>query len=174
MRAERVLLLADTHGELDPRIASLALDVDRVVHAGDVGSAGVLAALAAGGAAVLAVGGNNDVPAKWSADEHALLRCLTTRIEVDLPGGRLVVVHGDAWPARDRHTRLRRAFADARAVLYGHSHRLVIDTHASPWVLNPGAAGRVRTHGGPSCLLLTAAAGDWRIEPRRFPPAGRG
>ncbi|WP_257388244.1 metallophosphoesterase family protein, partial [Tahibacter caeni] len=85
----------------------------------------------------------------------------------DLPGGRLVVVHGDRWPARGRHAALRRAYPAARAVVYGHSHRLVVDTDALPWVLNPGAAGRARTNGGPSCLLLHATAQAWRVLPQR-------
>ncbi|MFM1890995.1 MAG: hypothetical protein RLZ44_72, partial [Pseudomonadota bacterium] len=41
---------------------------------------------------------------------------------------------------------------------------------AIPWVLNPGAAGRSRTFGGPSCLLLHAGARVWRVETHRFPP----
>jgi hypothetical protein len=37
-----------------------------------------------------------------------------------------------------------------------------------PWVLNPGAAGRTRTYGGPSCLLLIAGETDWKVEVHRF------
>jgi hypothetical protein len=35
-------------------------------------------------------------------------------------------------------------------------------------VLNPGAAGRTRTYGGPSCLLLIAGETDWKVEVHRF------
>jgi hypothetical protein len=31
-------------------------------------------------------------------------------------------------------------------------------------VVNPGASGKVRTHGGPSCLILNAGNGDWTFE----------
>jgi predicted phosphodiesterase len=82
-----------------------------------------------------------------------------------------VVLHGDRVnPAGTRHARLRGRYAEARAVVYGHSHRLVCDTAAMPWVLNPGAAGRDRTHGGPSCLVLTAGAAEWSVEAVRFSP----
>jgi hypothetical protein len=37
-------------------------------------------------------------------------------------------------------------------------------------VLNGGAAGKVRTHGGPSCVELTIDGERWRAELRRFPP----
>ncbi|HSX59351.1 MAG TPA: metallophosphoesterase family protein [Tahibacter sp.] len=43
----RVLIVSDTHGLIDARIAALAQGCDAVVHGGDVGAAGVLAALGA-------------------------------------------------------------------------------------------------------------------------------
>ncbi len=86
-----------------------------------------------------------------------------------LPGGRLAVIHADTiGPAARRHWRLREAYRNVRAVVYGHSHRLVIDDSAAPWILNPGAAGKTRTYGGPSYLILHAAAAGWKIEVRQF------
>ena len=164
----RVLLLADTHGVLDERIAALARDCDLAVHAGDVGAATVLGQLRAAGARVVAVRGNNDVAAKWPAGEQAELAALAAEALVELPGGTLAVLHGDRYAAAQRHARLRAEFAAARAVVYGHSHRLVVDDAARPWILNPGAAGRARTFGGPSGLLLEASAWRWRVEVVRF------
>jgi putative phosphoesterase len=164
----RVLLLADTHGQLDARIAELARTCDVVVHAGDVGNAAVLDALSYGGARVIAVRGNNDVASKWPRGDLRKLGALDDEARIALPGGTLVVVHGDRHAPATRHARLRRAYPDARAVVYGHSHRLVVDDTATPWTLNPGAAGRARTHGGPSCLVLDARAKSWRIETHRF------
>jgi putative phosphoesterase len=164
----RALLLADTHGVLDERIAALARECDIAVHAGDVGAAAVLDALQAGGAQVFAMCGNNDVPAKWSIDERTALATLHDVVRVELPGGVLVATHGDQFSPSKRHARLRAAFPEARAILYGHSHKLVIDDAEAPWDQNPGAAGRARTFGGPSCLLLNASASGWRVEARRF------
>jgi hypothetical protein len=45
---------------------------------------------------------------------------------------------------------------------------LICDRSAVPWVLNPGAAGRARTFGGPSCLVLTASSMSWRLKIFRF------
>jgi hypothetical protein len=59
-------------------------------------------------------------------------------------------------------------------VLYGHSHRLLQDFAAEPWILNPGAAGRARTGGGPSCLVLEAGIGAWRVGAWQFPALPRG
>ncbi len=98
---------------------------------------------------------------------------LPQQVEVQLPGGTLVVIHGHRTPARQRHALLRRRFPGARAVIYGHSHRLVVDQDQTPWVLNPGAAGHSRTFGGPSCLVLSAAGTCWALETVRFDPLPR-
>jgi hypothetical protein len=164
----RVLILSDTHGQLDARIAALARDCEVVVHAGDVGNTAVLDALRASGANVVAIRGNNDVAAKWPRDERDALDALDDEARTELPGGTLIAVHGDRYTPATRHARLRTAYPDARAVVYGHSHRLVIDDSATPWILNPGAAGRARTYGGPSCLVLEARAKIWRVASRRY------
>ena len=173
----RVAILSDTHGAVDPRVLAVVATCDLAVHGGDIGSGDVLEAIAArlgaGAGALHAVLGNNDVPAKWPECHRALLPRLPERLEIDLPGGRLAVIHGHQTPARGRHDRLRRIFPDTHAIVYGHSHRLVMDRSAFPWVINPGAAGRSRTFGGPSCLVLTAAHLGWHLESHRFRPPGQ-
>lgn len=164
----RALLLSDTHGVLDARIAQLAARCDVAVHAGDVGSMAVLDALRDACGKLIAVRGNNDVVTKWPVTDRAALAALPLQAEATLPGGTLMVVHGDAYASQRRHDRLRAVFATARAVLYGHSHRMIVDDARRPWVLNAGAAGRARTYGGPSCLVLHASALSWRVEEFRF------
>jgi putative phosphoesterase len=170
----RVLIVSDTHGFLDPRIEDAAADCQLAVHAGDIMGAEVLERLRAAAGDVVAVRGNNDVPAKWDSPEAGVLAGIADQELVELPGGTVAVVHGHrVWDYRDRHGRLRRMFPQARAVIYGHSHQQVVDLDARPWVLNPGAGGRNRTFGGPSCLVLHAGPDEWRVEPLRFPPLRR-
>ena len=165
----RVALLADSHGFLDPRIAEHVTACDYAVHAGDVGGAHVLCALNPA-IAVVAVRGNNDTPERWSESEAHSLGNLPTVAHVDLPGGHLVVIHGDDNRSlAQRHRHFRRHYADASAVVYGHSHRLQMDCEAVPWILNPGAAGRTRVYDGPSCMLLDCAAEGWSVEPVQLP-----
>lgn len=167
----RVALLADTHGYVDPRVLGEALACDHVVHAGDVGGAAVLEALSRSGGGLTVVRGNNDLPGRWGDAGQGRLETLPLEARLELPGGALVVVHGHrSGPPGARHERLRRDHAGSRAVVYGHSHRLVVDLEGTPWVLNPGAAGRARTHGGPSYIRLIATRAHWEVEPRRFPP----
>jgi len=163
----QVLVLSDTHGHLDPRVLALAEGSDWVLHAGDVGATTVLQALSQPGRELIAVYGNNDQLGKW-LDEGP--PALPAEAHVDLPGGRIVVVHGHREnPVAARHGKLRQRFPQARAIVYGHSHRLVCDLEYKPWVLNPGAAGKARTFGGPSCILLHIRGSSWRVEPVRFP-----
>ena len=171
MQATSVIIVSDTHGFLDPRIARLAARCDYAVHAGDIGDSAVLRALRPKRKKVTAVRGNNDTDAKWLPKDRALLRRLPSFARLDLPGGKLGVVHGDrAGPVATRHDRLRALYPAVRMIVYGHSHRMQFDRTSIPWVLNPGAAGRTRTCGGPSCVILEARAGTWRVRNYRFNP----
>lgn len=167
----RIALVSDTHDFVDPRIVEIAGMCDFVVHAGDIGNREVLNRLRPRGGRVAAVSGNNDTAGKWPARQREAVRRLPEEVRLTLPGGTLVAVHGDrVTPAHERHERLRRLYPDARAVVYGHTHRAVCDQETLPWILNPGAGGRSRTFGGPACLVLDVGARIWRVELLRFPP----
>jgi len=160
----RIGIVSDTHGVLAPRVLEGLTGCDVIVHAGDVGAAAVLRALRTAAPEVLAVRGNNDVPRKWEGSRGEL-EALPNEVVFEAPGGTVVVVHGHrVLPARDRHARLRALHPAARAIVYGHSHRRVLDLEETPWVINPGAAGRARTFGGPSACILTAGPRRWRVE----------
>ncbi len=168
-RKVRIGILSDTHGWIDPDIQSVLAGADCIVHAGDIMGAPVLQTLEglARQKRVLAVAGNNDIGGKDSNGD-----ALPTVAEVQLPGGQLVVTHGDQFGAMPGHERLRETWPDARAIVYGHTHRLVCDRDARPWVLNPGAAGRIRVHDGPSCLVLTIDKEAWTVDTHQFKPSG--
>ncbi len=165
----RIAIVSDTHGAVDERVLDAVRGCDAALHAGDVGGARVLDALAQATGTLLAVRGNNDVARKWPGADTAALEALPEEAHLPAPGGTIAVTHGHrALPARDRHRKLRERFPGARLVVYGHSHRLCIDRDAEPWVANPGAAGRARTFGGPSLLVLEAGPRGWTLMPRRF------
>ena len=165
----RVAILSDTHGHVCPQVLAVVKSCDIAVHAGDIGSSNVLDQLQSGTGDVHAVRGNNDVPGLWHGDELDVLETIPDVAELELPGGRLAVEHGHAhgWSSPDLG-QLRAAYPGVRAIVYGHTHRQLIDREQNPWVLNPGAAGRIRNRGGPSCLVLTASPGSWNIETFRF------
>ncbi len=164
----RIALLSDTHGDIAAGLEAALQNAELIVHAGDIGSATVLARLA-DIAPCVAVIGNNDVPAKWPRGQRSALTRLPECAELSLTGGILGVVHGHQWPrVACRHARLRQAWPDARCVVYGHSHRAVIDDAALPWILNPGAAGRQRALGGAGWLGLNVSARRWTVHLNGF------
>jgi hypothetical protein len=156
-------ILSDSHGYLDPRIEKTVNQCDYIVHAGDIFNAQVLEQLKPK-KELTAVAGNNDYPAAWKAEEVEIVSALPDTSKLELPGGLIIVEHGHRLGNQPDHDQLRWDHAEARLIVYGHTHHRVIDQSAEPWVVNPGASGKVRTHGGPSCLILNASESEWAIE----------
>ncbi len=146
----RVGLIADTHGLLRPEVAAAFEAVDHIVHAGDVGSPEVLEGLSAI-APVTAVWGNVDPP--------ELRAVLPEVARVTLGGVRVVVVHGDQLgsPTPDR---VAAAHPEADLVVFGHSHRPLIELVGDLVAVNPGSAGRRRFSNPVSVALADLDAGS--------------
>lgn len=122
----RVGVISDTHGLVRPEALAALRGSARIVHAGDIGNAAVLAELGAL-APVTAVRGNNDHGA-WAA-------AIAERARLQVDEVAIFVVHDVA--------ELRRAPppAGCRVVVSGHSHKpAVVERDGILWV-NPGSAG---------------------------------
>ncbi len=163
-------ILSDSHGYLDPRIKDTVNQCDYIIHAGDIFNAHVLEQLQPK-KELLAVAGNNDYPAVWDESEAEIVKALPNNNRLNLPGGLLVVEHGHRLGNHPDHDDFRLDHADARLIVYGHTHRRIVDQKELPWVVNPGASGKVRTHGGTSCLVLHESEDEWEIETILFPDA---
>ncbi len=161
-------ILSDSHGYLDPGVRQAVNQCEYVIHAGDIFNAAVLAQLQPT-QQLIAVAGNNDYAANWAPEEKEVVNALPQTARLDLPGGTLIVEHGHRLGNHPDHAALRADHGEARLIVYGHTHHRVIDKSAEPWVINPGASGKVRNHGGPSCLILLASSSEWKIEERVFP-----
>lgn len=122
----RIGLVADTHGLLRPEAVAALRGAAQLVHAGDIGTPEVLAALRAL-APLTAVRGNNDRGA-WAA-------ALPDTEVVDLGALRLYVLHDlqalDVDPVA----------AGFRVVVSGHSHRPALEERNGVLYVNPGSAG---------------------------------
>ena len=91
------------------------------------------------------------------------------------PSGTIAIEHGHRHGFQQPcHQRLIAAHPGVRAIVYGHTHKRIIDREAEPWIANPGAAGFTRNKGGPSCLVLHASIEDWHIEEHVFPDEPNG
>lgn len=127
----RVGVISDTHGRFDPALHEIFAGVERIVHAGDVGSADVLIELAAI-APVTAVRGNVDL--------YVGAEQLPGEATLEIAGRRLLVAHVLPDLLR-RHKPAREGFD---LVVTGHSHRYRESREEGVVFLNPGAAGAAR------------------------------
>ena len=137
----RVGAIADTHGLLWPRVLELLTGCDRILHAGDVGSAEVLARLREV-APVDVVRGNVDIGP--DADE------LPFSVEGELAGLPFRMVHReeDIDPGWIKQVRL---------VVFGHSHRPELRWRGGCLLLNPGACGPRRFQLPLTVAILTVS-----------------
>ena len=162
----KVGVLSDTHTHINPSILGHLSGCDLILHAGDIGSIGVIKRLQKISENVVSVRGNNDNIEQWNVAEHKDLYDIPHIAEVALPGGTIAITHGDEHFSEDAiwHEKLRSNFPKAKAIIYGHSHKLVFDQSAEPWVLNPGAAGETRIQrNGISCLRIDANKEKWGV-----------
>lgn len=144
-------MVADTHcpefmERLPDRVFEALAGVELILHAGDVNGQATLESLRSI-APVEAVCGDHD-RALAGLPEHR---------EVMVEGRRIVLVHGNRsrwieepqtflWtislgyyrPHRGLPAALRRRFPEADVIVFGHTHRGLIDTSAAPLVFNPG------------------------------------
>lgn len=137
----RVGLISDTHGLLRPEALDALRGSDHILHAGDIGDAAILEALAAI-APLTAVRGNNDT-APWA-------QALPDAQHLVLAGVAIYLLHDLKTLARHPTP------ARVDVLVVGHSHRPSIETRDGRLVVNPGSAGRRR-------FTLPISVGELRI-----------
>ena len=148
-RVHTVGVISDTHGLLRPEAVAALTGVERIVHAGDIGSPDILTQLERL-APVVAVRGNNDRDA-WAAD-------IPETEVVEVGGVSLYVLH-------DLHELdLDPRAAGFAAVITGHSHQPRLDERDGVIYLNPGSAGPRRFKLPISLARLTVT--DSRVQAR--------
>ena len=149
-------VVSDTHGFYDPRVPPLLEGVEHILHAGDIGTGGIIEQLSQI-APVTAVRGNND----REGPESQFPEVQT----LDLGGCRIYLTHIVKVPKEGDAAGLS-TYLDARSdvVVFGHSHMAFHDKRGPLTFFNPGAAGKRRFKVVPSIGLLDVRPG--RVEGR--------
>ena len=140
-------LISDTHGLLRPEVFAAFEGVELILHAGDVGGADLLDELQTI-APVRAVYGNTDSPGQPGLAAEIGLRLERLTIHVS---------HGHELGQPTPERLLARYAADI--IVYGHTHRPLVERAGTRLVVNPGAAGRKRFDLKPSVARLTLREG---------------
>jgi uncharacterized protein len=127
----KIGIISDTHGLLRAQVFEAFEGVEHILHAGDVGDPDILTELAAI-APVTAVWGNVDgMEIRARVPEVARL---------ELAGVRIAVVHGMQFGSPTPQ-KVAAAHPDAGLVVFGHSHRPLIQQVGPTLAVNPGSAG---------------------------------
>ena len=144
-------VVSDTHGYLNPKVHELLAGVEHILHAGDIGDAGIIAELARI-APVTTVRGNNDRTGPESL--------FPEEVTVELDGWNFFLTHevkvpkGPDDPSMETY---RKAGADV--VVFGHSHIALQRQIGGVLFFNPGAAGKRRFKVVPSIGILELERG---------------
>lgn len=145
-------LISDTHSLVRPEVFDALAGVELILHAGDVGGPAVLAELSAI-APVHAVYGNTDAPGEPP---------LRAELNMELAGLSLHVSHGHELGSPTPDKLFERYSADV--LVYGHTHKPLVERAGTRLVVNPGAAGPRRFNLKPSVGRLTVARGRADVE----------
>ena len=144
----RIGLISDTHGLLRPEALDFLSGCDRIIHAGDIGDAGILDRLAAR-APLTAVRGNND-HGPWA-------EALPETASLDVGAVRIAVIHDLA--------QFERLAPDPRVavVVSGHSHVPAVVHRNGVLYVNPGSAG-------PRRFRLPVSIGELEVDDASVTP----
>ena len=142
-------VISDTHGLLRTEAVAALRGVDRILHAGDVGSPEILALLAKV-APVTAIRGN--------VDRGAWTDILPEIEAMEVDGVSIYMLHDLA------RLDLKPEAAEFRVVIYGHSHQPKMEEKNGVLYFNPGSAGPRRFRLPVSVGKLAIRAGDVRGE----------
>jgi hypothetical protein len=140
----RIGVVSDTHGLFRPELVEALRGVEQILHLGDVGKASILKELGKI-APVTAVRGNVDVYGSFEK----------------LPETDVVLIEGHyIYMLHDLATlHLKPEAAKFSAVLYGHTHKAVIEKRRGVLYFNPGSCGPRRFLLPVSCGVLTVVEG---------------
>jgi putative phosphoesterase len=128
----KIGVISDTHNYFDPQIPALFKDVEHIIHAGDVGTTGIISDLEKI-APVTAITGNTDsmLPLKevevFELGRHKFL--LQHIVQPNTPA--VLLSHRVQTEKPD-------------VIVFGHTHKPFNQTIGGIWYFNPGYAGKAR------------------------------
>ena len=138
-------ILSDTHNNLPERIHKDFSVVDRIIHAGDIGSMSIVYELGAI-APVTAVLGNCDLP--------GALEGVPPRVDITFGGLRFRIVHRpEDMDVYDK---------SIDVFVHGHTHARRYDTMGARTIVNPGSVSRPRGTDPSSAAIMEVDGGAIR------------
>lgn len=144
-------ILSDTHGLLRPEVAEHLKTADAILHGGDVNKPGIVDQLERY-APLYIVRGNNDK--EWAEQ-------LPHDLTITLGGVTFYMVHNKKEVPAD--------LTGIDAVVFGHSHKYLLEERDGVLWLNPGSCGPRRFHQEITMMMAEAEDGTLRVEKITIP-----
>jgi uncharacterized protein len=142
----RLGIISDTHGHVEltgPAVRMLkSLEVEAVLHCGDIGSIAVVELFAAWPTHFVFGNCDDGSEAFGDAIRRAGQTCHGLFGDLEFEGVRVALLHSH------ERRRFRETIdgGDYRLVCYGHTHVAAVDRHGETLVVNPGAIYRADPH----------------------------
>lgn len=142
----RIGVVSDTHGHLHNTLAAVRmleeLQVEAVLHCGDIGTPDIPPAFAAWPTRFVFGNCDHEETDLRQAIEMSHQTCHDRFGDITLGGRRIALIHSDDV----RRFRDTISSGDYDLVCYGHSHKAEFHTKGKTLVLNPGALYRANPH----------------------------
>ena len=142
----KLAILSDTHGLLRPEVAEHLKTADAILHGGDVNKPGIVDQLERY-APLYVVRGNNDK--EWAEQ-------IPHDLTITLGGVTFYMVHNKKEVPAD--------LTGIDAVVFGHSHKYLLEERDGVLWLNPGSCGPRRFHQEITMMMAEVENGTLRVE----------
>ena len=147
----KLAILSDTHGLLRPEVAELLKTADAILHGGDINKPGIVEQLEQY-APLYVVRGNNDK--EWAEQ-------IPHDLTITLGGVTFYMVHNKKEVPAD--------LTGIDAVVFGHSHKYLLEERDGVLWLNPGSCGPRRFHQEITMMMAEAENGTLQVEKITIP-----
>ena len=147
----KLAILSDTHGLLRPEVAEHLKTADAILHGGDVNKPGIVDQLEQY-APLYIVRGNNDK--EWAEQ-------LPHDLTITLGGVTFYMVHNKKEVPAD--------LTGIDAVVFGHSHKYLLEERDGVLWLNPGSCGPRRFHQEITMMMAEVENGTLQVEKITIP-----
>ncbi|MBO4337073.1 MAG: metallophosphoesterase [Lachnospiraceae bacterium] len=156
----KVLIVSDTHGRHETLMMALRMEepADMLIHCGDTEGEEDWIRQHTSCLSVPIVKGNNDFFSR-----------LPSELELDIEDRHVFITHGHGYGVSMGTERLVEEALSRRAdiVMYGHTHRPVIEKEGDLWIINPGSLSYPRQEGHePTYIVMMVEKGrepDFRL-----------
>ena len=147
----KLAILSDTHGLLRPEVAEHLKTADAILHGGDVNKPGIVDQLERY-APLYVVRGNNDK--EWAEQ-------IPHDLTITLGGVTFYLVHNKKEVPAD--------LTGIDAVVFGHSHKYLLEERDGVLWLNPGSCGPRRFHQEITMMMAEVENGTLQVEKITIP-----